>query len=619
MIGETGTQPCGSTTRGQTQKRTATGVACLAVPVVIAAALISLAPPATSNISDLLRGNDDVMRMVQIVDWLDGQAWTNVTQERLNPPDGVTMHWSRLADLPTAAATALLDPWVGRARALYLSALLVPPLLGGLLAGTFLWTGRMMTRTPDSLATALMSTTPVFAYLLAFPPGRIDHHGLQILLATLATGLCLQTLTSAGRHWAPALGITSGTSLAIGLETLPFIGAMSAALAFGWATRAGTPASALAVFGISVTTTALALMALTLPAAEWTAPACDRLSIVHLAVMTAIALAGATALLTERVQPQAPRRTRIASVGITAIGGVALALIAFPDCAGSPYANLSGELRYWLDKVTEARSLLETLKQQPVFALSVVATPAAALTMLALQARQQHRQPDPRWIAATMLVVSSIALTGWQIRSGGYAAVFASLALVPWASAANKHAGELTSMWAKSITRLIVPLACIAAFALPQLVAKPVPKTGGEPSGSECDTKASIAALTHPDKLGRKPRTIAAPIELGPEILLLTRHQVLAAPYHRNARGLGDNRLIFAGTEKQALETIRSRNVDTILFCQQYTHVTAFGHQPGFLNERLTQDKPPRWLATVVDGEHVGLYTIHTPDTHHQK
>ena len=42
------------------------------------------------------------MRLVQVRDLLAGQGWFDLTQYRLNPPDGVAMHWSRLIDLPIA-------------------------------------------------------------------------------------------------------------------------------------------------------------------------------------------------------------------------------------------------------------------------------------------------------------------------------------------------------------------------------------------------------------------------------------------------------------------------------------------------------------------------------------
>ena len=67
----------------------------------------------------------------------------------------------------------------------------------------------------------------------------------------------------------------------------------------------------------------------------------------------------------------------------------------------------------------------------------------------------------------------------------------------------------------------------------------------------------------------------------GPTILFLTRHKVLAAPYHRNIQGLSDNRRIFAGTEEEALAMVRARDVEAILFCQKYAPITAYADRPA--------------------------------------
>ena len=43
---------------------------------------------------------DDAMRLVEVRDWLAGQAWFDLHQYRLDPPGGVDMHWTRALDLP---------------------------------------------------------------------------------------------------------------------------------------------------------------------------------------------------------------------------------------------------------------------------------------------------------------------------------------------------------------------------------------------------------------------------------------------------------------------------------------------------------------------------------------
>jgi hypothetical protein len=87
--------------------------------------------------SQLLRGNlpdpDDYMYLTQLLDWMKGQGWYDNIQHRLNPPEGVPIHFSRLALLPMAAITFLFQLIGFGPRAAATIMALVYPL--GLLAG----------------------------------------------------------------------------------------------------------------------------------------------------------------------------------------------------------------------------------------------------------------------------------------------------------------------------------------------------------------------------------------------------------------------------------------------------------------------------------------------------
>src|SRR5262245_2193987 len=71
----------------------------------------------TGRGADQAVSTDDAMRLVQIRDFLAGQGWFDLTQYRLDPPDGVAMHWSRLVDLPIAILIRAIDLLVSSATA----------------------------------------------------------------------------------------------------------------------------------------------------------------------------------------------------------------------------------------------------------------------------------------------------------------------------------------------------------------------------------------------------------------------------------------------------------------------------------------------------------------------
>lgn len=64
-----------------------------------------------------LLDTDDNMRLQQVRDWMAGQAWFDLRQHRLSPPDGADIHWSRLVDLPLAGLILLFKPFASTAFA----------------------------------------------------------------------------------------------------------------------------------------------------------------------------------------------------------------------------------------------------------------------------------------------------------------------------------------------------------------------------------------------------------------------------------------------------------------------------------------------------------------------
>ena len=562
------------------------------------------------GIGGLLRGPDDFTRMAQVVGWMDGQGWYDLVQRRIDPPEGVAMHTSRLADLPLAAAILIAEPWLGRARALEAAAFVVPPLLGGLFVGLFCWAAAPLTGDRRTLPLALM-VPALMIPVGQFNPGRVDHHGLQLLLAALAIGLLLRALESSRFRTGAALGAAGGASWAVGLGTLPLVAAVAAALGLAWALR-GIRAGVLGAFGLGLLGAAAMGLMLTLPPSDWAAAQCDRLSIAQLALAALALAAGCGAMLFERHLPQWGPMPRIAVLGGLGMAGLAAVLSLLPICVIAPYADLPDELRYWFDWVAEAQSLLSLLGAKPGTAIAMAVLPLTALAFAGAQAVRPSSRGDRRWMALAALLLATVAAMAWQIRSAPQAGLVAAVALVPLAAKVNHRAADLATLLGRLGTRLCVPILCLALLtALPLAV-----RTFGaaeRPSGEPCEPLPALAVLNDPGELGATPRTIAAPIDLGPKLLLMTAHSVLAAPVHRNAHGLRDHRRLFAGSEQEAREIVEARDIAAILFCSRYARFTNYPNRPGFLNERLAAGNPPAWLTPMLLRDGMGLYRVRPP------
>ncbi len=81
-----------------------------------------------------LPDNDDIMRVLQVRAWLNGQGFYDLVNHRLNPPNGGDIHWSRLADIPLAIGNLILRPFFGVNMAEKIATFIIPLLLAAVFA-----------------------------------------------------------------------------------------------------------------------------------------------------------------------------------------------------------------------------------------------------------------------------------------------------------------------------------------------------------------------------------------------------------------------------------------------------------------------------------------------------
>jgi len=77
--------------------------------------------------------NDDMMRLVQIRDFLAGQSWFNTDQLRLGLAGGTDMHWSRLPDIPIIILAKVFALFASDEMALMIAYTAWPPLSASIL------------------------------------------------------------------------------------------------------------------------------------------------------------------------------------------------------------------------------------------------------------------------------------------------------------------------------------------------------------------------------------------------------------------------------------------------------------------------------------------------------
>jgi hypothetical protein len=535
-----------------------------------------------------LADNDDVLRLIQVHDWLAGQGWFDLVQYRLDPPAGGSIHWSRLADLGIAVPMVLARffttaDWADRI------AIIVYP---GVILLTVMW---IMARTARRLLgekavlPALFVTLTAGSMLMQMLPGRIDHHGLQILFMVVLLSQLLHP-----QKWRSGLvaGLMMALSLGVGLETLAYVAVAQVALWWLWGRRSARTAfvsgtgfgllggSALVFFG-------------TLASTFWQVPIHDAFGRAHAA---ALAGGGLCWIVLAHVDVAGLRQRLIAGAGA---GGavVAILVLVFPELTQAPYARLDPFLKYWfMDNVLEAAPLYKYARETFAGAVmdGVFGLTAVGLALFAIWSEKTAARRDG-WIVVTLLLVTAFGIALMQVRAFAFVGAFAILPCVAMITrvrlADNMRPLAIACVW----IFCSMPGAGIIAQGAALVAGKPVTSARPDADATACLTRTDIAPLNALPK-----GVMVNPIDLGMRILGYSHHAVLASPFHRVQRGMRDSVRTYLSPPATAEKIVRARQADYIIYCPLLPETDIFlkGAPHGLLSD-LHNNKVPDWLVQI--------------------
>lgn len=517
-----------------------------------------------------LPDTDDVVRLQQIRDWLGGQAFGDLAQHRLGL-GGIEMHWSRLPDLVPAAIIALLTPLAG-AHAAELAAVIAWPAL--LFVAALMLSGSIARALGTSAPTAIVIAALAYPASALFLPGRIDHHGLQLVLL-LALVLALLGRGSGLRG--SVAGLASVASLVIGVEMAPLLAAGGAILVIRWAANGTGERSRLMGYGLTLSA-GLAAAALLLRTSGWDYPACDGFAA---PLWRAAQIAALAPLVLASMAPWlADLRVRFAAVGLFGAVAVVAALAISPSCL-RPYGAVDPVLaRIWLANVAEAQPLLAAPLQHAIgYAGLLVAGLGATIWMW-------RRSGQREWLIVGALQLLSLLIGCAQLRGAYAGAMLAAPALAGLIAAARAHGTfALAAAWVGS-AGLLYP---VAGTLLTR--------------GAEAGAAESCEALPAITVLARQPRgTVAAPIDLGADLLAATPHHVLAAPYHRDQAGIRSVYRLMLLPEGRREAHARTLGIDYLVYCAG--GFGELGRPPhGSLLTALREGRAPAWLERLTPSD----------------
>jgi hypothetical protein len=519
---------------------------------------------------------DDIMRLLEVRDWLSGQNWFDVSQHRMNGPDGLSMHWSRWVDLPLAGVIELFQPWVGQRVAETIAATAVPM---ATLGATMTLAGGIARRLWGAGAGLLAAAFCLLSVgtWYAMQPMRIDHHGWQIV-----AGLAIVRILVArqNRQGTALAGLCAALWTHISLEGLAF--SVCAAGWLAWLGIADAHRRVLLPAYLAALFAAAAALYVTTHGVGYQAY-CDQISPIHLGMLSLAALASCAL-----AAAPTGRLIHVGGLATLAIACVALYRLGAPQCAAGPFGTL-GPLGYklWYLHVQEGvplwRAGIDTQLSWGLFPWIGLAGGVAS------SVRPAKRQPGS--LAYCVLLAAAIVIGLLVTRAGA----FANLLAIPGAAGLVVLAFQKTEPWAMAgrvIARVValLLLSPLSAALAPALIPSHDERPAGQPVASGCGLIDTVAPL---DRFATT--TIIAPLELGPVIVAGTHHRAVTGPYHRDPAALEDVLLFFTMKDSRAIAARRHANL--LVFCPGPGEMAGMAKfAPNGLAARLLNGTPPDWL-----------------------
>ena len=582
-------------------------LAALATGAVVATTLWLMATP---HLGPSLGDTDDATRIVLVRELLAGRGWYDQLVTRLQPPQGVYLHWSRLLDGGIAGWEAgwrlLLPParaeWMTRATWPLLWAVAA---VAAALAGASGLAGRgpkVAGRGPIAggavLAAAVICMLDLSLYWAQFLPGRVDHHDVQIVLALVAAAGAMSGGPAAegrGRTGAIVCGLATGLGLAIGLEALVFEAAIAASFGLRlWADRRAGPRAT--AYGLSLAAaTALAFVAQT-PPWRWGVPACDALGLNLLAgaVTGGLALAMAGRMGARHGWP-----VRLAWLAAGGTLALATYLALDPHCLRGPFADVDPRLKpFWLDHVQEMRRWPLLYKQERGNAISVAIFTGMGALAWALTGLFPGRRGSAAWLLSGVLLLMGAAAAWEAFRMDAYAEWFSVAPLAVLASElANLLPRRSRLLGVVALGAVFSPVGATGAVLMAMKLApwQTARKgVGGPPD--YCYSPGAYAVLAQ-----QPPGLTVSEIDLGPFVLAYTSSPSLSAPYHRMSRGvMAAREVMVAPADGAAQARARAAGAAYVLECPVHARHADRDHLAAdTLQKRLDRGDPPAWLQRL--------------------
>ncbi|EDK29263.1 hypothetical protein VSWAT3_19681 [Vibrionales bacterium SWAT-3] len=534
-----------------------------------------------------LNDNDDYMRFVQFQDWMTTGHWYLEPMSNFNAADGIVIHWSRFPDLMLSFVAFPLS-FIVEEHLAYIISISVVPLLYLLLfsLSCFLLCDHFFGAKYRFFSMMFAISSPSIIHFL---PGSIDHHNIQLIFAVLflaSTPLNHNQLSQSWRVYAQALLLS--LSLWTGLENVLLFmiffviyTVYSGLVCHEWLAYTSKLYASSTLFGSCA-------VLLNRPYDEFFVSKFDEISFVLILLFFCGWLfVNVYHRLMSEDKSLLQKFLLFVFLAVLFLFPVAM---VYPSLSSALFIDYPPLLKlYWLDQVTEAKSIVRYVTSQGFFSIENYALLVIPATLYLL-----FKNKNDHCTILYLIFIFNLALAlFWQIR-------VMRLCFVLAAPLQAYVIIQLADCIRSSIIKAVVifsgaPLA--VAFVI--LALSPT-----EEITTTLDRKEQSLSLHKVLKDNDiNSHTILSGIETGAPVLAKTDNRIIAAPYHRNI--FGNQFLIEVMLEENlhlAEKKIIDKHIDIIVVGND-PHLLMLkksASQEALINKLYSSDTPA-WLEVVYD------------------
>lgn len=534
-----------------------------------------------------LNDNDDYMRFVQFQDWMATGHWYLEPMNNFNAADGIVIHWSRFPDLILSLVAFPLLFIVDDNLAYTISISLVPLLYLLLFSlSCFYLADHLFGAKYRFISMMFAISSPSIIHFL---PGSIDHHNIQLVFAVLflaLTPLNHEQLRNSWRVYAQSILLS--LSLWTGLDNVllfMFFFAIYTVYCglvrhewFGYISKLYASS---ALFGICA-------VLLNRPYDEFFVFKYDEISFV-LIILFFCGWLFVNVYHRFMNEDNSLLQKVFLFVFLAVLFLIPVAVL-YPSLSSALLIDYPPILKvYWLDQVTEAKSVVRYVASHGFFSIENYALLVIPATLYPLFKRKNHH-----CTILYLIFMFNLALAiFWQIRVMRLCFVLAAplqayviLQLADYIRSSIIKATVITSG---------APLA--VAFVI--LALSPTEEITTTLDQKEQSLK--IHKVLKDNDINS--HTILSGIETGAPVLAKTDNRIIAAPYHRNI--VGNQFLIEVMLEEDlslAERKIIEKSIDIIVIGND-PHLLILkdsASEEAFINKLYSSDTPT-WLDVVYD------------------